>query len=162
MKKIKPYTCQKKKKLALKLGIQTYQILANDDEVCIRSLSSILLFWWKHGRRHRHICLKYFRKWVFNLIFIHLLRLTRYLWYVLPHIHDRYYEYWFHNSLKCWFRKYFNPYCAGPQIWVTRLNWISSARLKWYFRRLHAVPFIHNLPDFSKVSIGVFILQLLG
>ena len=31
------------KKLALKLGIQTYQILRNDDEVCIPSLSSILL-----------------------------------------------------------------------------------------------------------------------
>ena len=33
----------KDKKLALKLGIQTYQILTNDDEVCIPSLSSILL-----------------------------------------------------------------------------------------------------------------------
>ena len=32
----------KKKKLALELGIQTYQILENDDEVCIPSLSSIL------------------------------------------------------------------------------------------------------------------------
>ena len=30
-------------KLALNLGIQTYQILTNDDEVCIPSLSSILL-----------------------------------------------------------------------------------------------------------------------
>ena len=30
-------------KLALKLGIQTYQIFTNDDEVCIPSLSSILL-----------------------------------------------------------------------------------------------------------------------
>jgi hypothetical protein len=30
-------------KLALKLGIETYQILTNDDEVCIPSLSSILL-----------------------------------------------------------------------------------------------------------------------
>ena len=30
-------------KFALKLGIQTYQILTNDDEVCIQSLSSILL-----------------------------------------------------------------------------------------------------------------------
>ena len=29
--------------MALKLGIQTYQILTNDDEVCISSLSSILL-----------------------------------------------------------------------------------------------------------------------
>ena len=29
--------------MALKLGIQTYQILTNDDEVCIPSLSSILL-----------------------------------------------------------------------------------------------------------------------
>ena len=34
---------KKFKKLALKLGIQTYQILTNDDEVCIPSLSSILL-----------------------------------------------------------------------------------------------------------------------
>ena len=39
----KPYNCQKYKKLALKLWIQTYQILKNDDEVCIPSLSSILL-----------------------------------------------------------------------------------------------------------------------
>ena len=30
-------------KLALKLGIQTYQILTNHDEVCISSLSSILI-----------------------------------------------------------------------------------------------------------------------
>ena len=30
-------------KLALKLGIQTYQILTNNDEVCIPYLSSILL-----------------------------------------------------------------------------------------------------------------------
>jgi hypothetical protein len=29
--------------MALKLGIETYQILTNDDEVCIPSLSSILL-----------------------------------------------------------------------------------------------------------------------
>ena len=35
--------CQKNKKLALTLGIQTYQILTNDDEVCIPSISSILL-----------------------------------------------------------------------------------------------------------------------
>ena len=33
----------KKKKLALKSGIQTYQILTNDDEVCNPSHSSILL-----------------------------------------------------------------------------------------------------------------------
>ena len=33
----------KKKKLALKLGIQAYQILTNDDEVCVPILSSILL-----------------------------------------------------------------------------------------------------------------------
>ena len=33
----------KNKKLALDLGIQTYQILTNDDEVCIPSLSSILI-----------------------------------------------------------------------------------------------------------------------
>ena len=31
------------KKLALNSGIQTYQILTNDNEVCIPSLSSILL-----------------------------------------------------------------------------------------------------------------------
>ena len=36
----------------------------------------------------RHNWLRYFRKRVFNLIFIHLLRLTRYLWYVLPYIHN--------------------------------------------------------------------------
>ena len=34
---------QKNKKLTLKLGIKTYQILTNDDEVCIPSLSSISL-----------------------------------------------------------------------------------------------------------------------
>ena len=33
----------KKKTWALRLGIQIYQILTNDDEVCIQSLSSILL-----------------------------------------------------------------------------------------------------------------------
>jgi hypothetical protein len=33
----------KNKKLALKLGIQTFQILTNNDEVCIPSLSSIFL-----------------------------------------------------------------------------------------------------------------------
>ena len=33
----------KNKKLALKLRVQTYQILTNDDKVCIPSLSSILL-----------------------------------------------------------------------------------------------------------------------
>ena len=38
-----PYNHQKKKKLALELGIQTYQILKNYDEVCISSLSNILL-----------------------------------------------------------------------------------------------------------------------
>ena len=31
------------KKLALNSGIKSYQILTNDDEVCIPSLSSILL-----------------------------------------------------------------------------------------------------------------------
>ena len=31
------------KKNTLELGLQTYQILTNDDEVCILSLSSILL-----------------------------------------------------------------------------------------------------------------------
>ena len=35
------YKLQKNKKLALVLG--TYQILTNDDEVCITSLSTILL-----------------------------------------------------------------------------------------------------------------------
>ena len=35
-------------KLALKLEIQTYQILTNDDEVCIPSLSSILLAVWSY------------------------------------------------------------------------------------------------------------------
>ena len=34
---------KKHKKLALELGIQTYQTFATDDEVCIPSLSSILL-----------------------------------------------------------------------------------------------------------------------
>ena len=33
----------KNKKLTLKLGIQTDQILTNNDEVCFPSLSSILL-----------------------------------------------------------------------------------------------------------------------
>ena len=37
------YKRQTDKKLALELGIQTYQILPNDDEVCIPSLSSIFL-----------------------------------------------------------------------------------------------------------------------
>ena len=32
-----------KKKIGFKIGIQTYQILTSDDEVCIPSLSSILL-----------------------------------------------------------------------------------------------------------------------
>ena len=41
--KTKPYKCQKKKKLALNSRIQTYQILSNNDEVCIPSLSIILL-----------------------------------------------------------------------------------------------------------------------
>ena len=39
----KPYKRPKNKKLALKLGVQTYQILTIDDEVCNPSLSSILL-----------------------------------------------------------------------------------------------------------------------
>ena len=43
IKKNKPYKHTHKKKLALKLGIQNYQILTNDDEVCTPSLSSILL-----------------------------------------------------------------------------------------------------------------------
>ena len=33
----------KNRKLTLNSGIQTYQILTNDDEVCIPSLTSILL-----------------------------------------------------------------------------------------------------------------------
>ena len=37
-----PYKRQKNKKLSLNSGIQTYQILTND-EVCIPSFSSILL-----------------------------------------------------------------------------------------------------------------------
>jgi hypothetical protein len=43
-----PYKCKKiNKKLSLNSGIQTNQILTNDDEVCIPRLSSILLavFW---------------------------------------------------------------------------------------------------------------------
>ena len=35
--------------MALKLGIQTYQILTIDDEVCIQSLSSILLAVLQHS-----------------------------------------------------------------------------------------------------------------
>ena len=43
-KKNKPSKWQKYEKLAFKkIGIQTYQILTNDDEVCIPSLSCILL-----------------------------------------------------------------------------------------------------------------------
>ena len=38
-----PYKCQKNKKFTLNSGIHTYQILTNVDEVCIPSLSSILL-----------------------------------------------------------------------------------------------------------------------
>ena len=41
--KSKLYKRPKNKKLALKLGIQSYQILSYDDEVCIPSLSSIIL-----------------------------------------------------------------------------------------------------------------------
>ena len=40
--KTKPYQRQKKK-LALNSELRTYQILTDDDEVCIPSLSSILL-----------------------------------------------------------------------------------------------------------------------
>ena len=36
--------------LTLKLGLQTYQILTNDGEVCIPSLSSILLAVLKIGK----------------------------------------------------------------------------------------------------------------
>ena len=42
-KKLSHINAKKKTKLALKLGIQIYHILTNDDEVCIPSLSSILL-----------------------------------------------------------------------------------------------------------------------
>ena len=38
-----PVEHQKDNNLALNSGIHTYQILTNDDEVCIPSLSSILL-----------------------------------------------------------------------------------------------------------------------
>ena len=41
--KTNPHKCPKNKKLALNLGIQTYQILTKDDEVCIPSLYIILL-----------------------------------------------------------------------------------------------------------------------
>ena len=37
------YKCQKNKKMALNSGIQTNQILTNNDEVCIPRLSSIFL-----------------------------------------------------------------------------------------------------------------------
>ena len=39
----KSYKHQKDKKLASKLEMQTYQIMTSDDEVCIPSLSRILL-----------------------------------------------------------------------------------------------------------------------
>ena len=42
-KKSSHINAQKKKKLDLKLVLQAYQILTIDDEVCIASLSSILL-----------------------------------------------------------------------------------------------------------------------
>ena len=43
-KKTKPYKQKKeKKKLASTLGIQTYQILTNNDEICIPNLSSMPL-----------------------------------------------------------------------------------------------------------------------
>ena len=41
--KNKPYKSQKCKKLTLDSHIQTYQILTNNDEVCIPSISSILI-----------------------------------------------------------------------------------------------------------------------
>ena len=41
--KSKPYKGQKNKKLSFNSRIQTYQVLTNDDEVCIPSLSSILI-----------------------------------------------------------------------------------------------------------------------
>ena len=42
----------KNKKLALELGIQSCQILTNDDEVCIPCLSSILI---AHSFRNKNI-----------------------------------------------------------------------------------------------------------
>ena len=42
-KKTKSYKRKNNKELALQSGIQTYQILTNDDEVCILSLSNILI-----------------------------------------------------------------------------------------------------------------------
>ena len=42
-KKNKSYKRKNNKELALQSGIQTYQILTNDDEVCILSLSNILI-----------------------------------------------------------------------------------------------------------------------
>ena len=41
--KTKPYKSQKNLEFALNSQIQTYQILTNDDEVCIPSISSILI-----------------------------------------------------------------------------------------------------------------------
>ena len=49
---------QKNKKLALKLGIQTYHILTNDDEVCIASFSSILLAVLEMSKAYRFILVK--------------------------------------------------------------------------------------------------------
>ena len=56
---------QKNKKLALDLGIQTYQILTNDDEVCIPSLSSILLA----VKSHLDILYPFFSLFFFPIFF---------------------------------------------------------------------------------------------
>ena len=56
--------------MALKLGIQTYQILTNDDEVCIPSLSSILLavqsFWLHEYRKQSGYIYNYFLIFTFS------------------------------------------------------------------------------------------------
>ena len=50
--------------MALELGIQTYQILTNDDEVCIPCLSSIILA----VVILQHILLSFFVKYAIALI----------------------------------------------------------------------------------------------
>ena len=57
---------QKNKKLALNSGIETYQILTNDDEVCIPRLSSILLAVNNYNNKKKTIC--YLHKYVFVVI----------------------------------------------------------------------------------------------
>ena len=53
------YKHQNNKKLALDSGIQTIQVLTNDDEVCIPRPSSILLA----VLERRELCLPYFAGW---------------------------------------------------------------------------------------------------